>query len=260
MKHIKPFNSYKINEMLLFDDSQRNVKKNFSEKAGLKTDQEIIDAIDNNFKDIETGYHGVKAVDLVSLTLHYLANKKDYNRLFKFIENMSDYFNFLLDDIIEKEDKRIVDWFFKNMKDRLFNYYMSDKSFSRYADITNADNTYIAIKFGYDVRDILKTWLDNKWEQGYLRLLNHFDKDYKEIFIIFDHLERIYVDKDIKDRKVKKARQKIIVDLQHLKISDKLLIKILDNYPFLYKSFTKANINTLVKDSYRRRDIIQNTL
>lgn len=250
MKYIHKYNSFQLNEML-YDDSQSNIKKQFSKKGNLNNDKEILDAIDNG---------KIGGSDLTELTLHYLSNKKDYKRLFNFVENMSDHFYFLLDDIIEKEDKVIVDWFFKNMKERLFNYYKSPSALSRYPDITNADNTLVAIKLGYDVRDILKTWLDNKWEKGYIRILEDpkLDKDYKEIFIIFDHLQKIYEDKDLKDRKVKKSRQQLIVDLQHSKLSDKIVIKILDNYPFLYKGFTKANINTLVKDSYKRRDLIQN--
>lgn len=112
---------------------------------------------------------------------------------------------------------------------------------------------------GYDVRDILKTWLENSWEEGYVRILrsSNLDKDYKELYVIFDHLEKIYEDKDLKDRKVKKSRLEIISGLQYSKVSDKMIIKILDTYPFLYEKFTKANINTLIKKSGREQ-LIQN--
>jgi hypothetical protein len=250
MRYIKNYEKYKINEFFLWDsDDQSKIKNHFSEKGNLNSDEEILNAIDND---------KMKGSDLTELTLHYLANNKDYKRLFNFVENMSKHFNYILDDIIEKEDKKIVDWFFKNMKDRLFNHYKSPTS-TYSGDISNADNTLIAIKMGYDVRDILKTWLENSWEEGYVRILrsSNLDKDYKELYVIFDHLEKIYEDKDLKDRKVKKSRLEIISGLQYSKVSDKMIIKILDTYPFLYEKFTKANINTLIKKSGREQ-LIQN--
>ena len=110
MRYIKNYEKYKINEFFLWDsDDQSKIKNHFSEKGNLNSDEEILNAIDND---------KMKGSDLTELTLHYLANNKDYKRLFNFVENMSKHFNYILDDIIEKEDKKIVDWFFKNMKDR----------------------------------------------------------------------------------------------------------------------------------------------
>jgi len=70
MRYIKNYEKYKINEFFLWDsDDQSKIKNHFSEKGNLNSDEEILNAIDND---------KMKGSDLTELTLHYLANNKDY--------------------------------------------------------------------------------------------------------------------------------------------------------------------------------------